>query len=110
MKTILDLLEEVREDSTVKATVRQRQVTQYYNKWVKFKNFENEDLVLKNYWASRRAKEIISYLGRPLSSINYNREWSLHVANLRRIRDPEYVECSALKKIFLLKPSTYHNV
>ena len=46
----LNLLEKIREDASVKAAARQRQVAQYYYKRVKIRNFEERDLVLKNCW------------------------------------------------------------
>ena len=53
----LDLLEKIRQDASVKTVVRKRQVAQYYNKQVKVKNFEERDLVLRNFRASRPVKE-----------------------------------------------------
>ena len=37
LRANLDLLEEIREEASVKATARQRRVVQYYNKQVKVK-------------------------------------------------------------------------
>ena len=48
----LDLLEEIKEEASVKAAAKQRRVAQYYNKQVKIKAFEKEDLVLRNCRAS----------------------------------------------------------
>ena len=53
----LDLLEEIREDATVKAAARQRSVAQHFNKQVKVRLFEEGDLVLRNSQASRLVGE-----------------------------------------------------
>ena len=53
----MDLLEEIREEASVKAAARQRVVAQYFNKQVKVKIFEEGDLVLKNYRVNRPAEE-----------------------------------------------------
>ena len=53
----LDLLEEVREDASLRATARQRHVAQYFNKKVKVKRFEERDLVLRNCRTSRPVNE-----------------------------------------------------
>ena len=44
----LNLLEEIREEASVKVTARQKIVAQYFNKQVKAKIFEEGDLVLRN--------------------------------------------------------------
>ena len=49
LRANLDLLEEIREEASIKAVVRQRVVAQYFNKRVKTKAFEAGDLVLRNY-------------------------------------------------------------
>ena len=43
----LNLLEEIREDASVKVAAKQRWVTQYYNKWVKVRTFEEGYFVLR---------------------------------------------------------------
>ena len=48
----LDLLKETREEATIKAVALQRQVAQYYNKRVKVRQFNEGDLILRNYKAS----------------------------------------------------------
>ena len=48
----LDLLEEIREEASLKAAARQRQIAQYYNKRVKTRIFQEGDLVLRNCKAS----------------------------------------------------------
>ena len=53
----LDLLEEIREEASVKAIARQMVVAQYFNKQVKARIFEEGDLVLRNYRTSRSAGE-----------------------------------------------------
>ena len=40
LRSNLDLLEEIREEASVKAVARQRRVAQYFNKQVKVKAFE----------------------------------------------------------------------
>ena len=40
LRANLDLLKEIMEDSNIKATARQRQIAQYYNKRVKIKTFK----------------------------------------------------------------------
>ena len=57
LRTNLDLLEEIREDRSIKATARQRSVAQHFNKQVKTRLFEEEDLVLRNCQASRPVGE-----------------------------------------------------
>ena len=57
LRANLDLLEEIKEGASVKVAVRQRRVTQYYNKQVKTKAFEEGNLVLRNCRASRPAEE-----------------------------------------------------
>ena len=54
----LDLLEETKEIVSLKTIARQRQVTQYYNKRVKIRRFEEGDVVLKTCQASRLAREL----------------------------------------------------
>ena len=49
----LDLLEEMKEDASVKAAARQRSVAQHFNKQVKARLFEEGDLVLRNCQASQ---------------------------------------------------------
>ena len=53
LRSNLDHLEEIREEASVKAAARQRRVDQYFNKQVKAKIFEEGNLVLRNYRASR---------------------------------------------------------
>ena len=53
----LDLLKEIREDSNIKIVAKQRQIAQYYNKWVKIRTFEEGDLVVRNCLASRPVGE-----------------------------------------------------
>ena len=53
IRTNLDLLEESREKASIKAAARQKQVVQYYNKRVKIKQFNEGNLVLRSYQASR---------------------------------------------------------
>ena len=57
LRANLDLLNEIREEASVKAAARQMRVAQYYNKQVKAKVFEEGDLVLRNCQASRPAGE-----------------------------------------------------
>ena len=57
LRANLDLLKEIREEANVKVVVRQRRMTQYFNKQIKAKAFEKGDLILKNYRASRPAGE-----------------------------------------------------
>ena len=54
----LDLLEEVREEASLRAAARQKQTAQRYNKTVKPKSFNEGDLVLRNCQASRPAGEL----------------------------------------------------
>ena len=53
----LDLLEEIKEDASVKAVARQRSVAQHFNKQVKARLFEEGDLVLRNCQANRPVGE-----------------------------------------------------
>ena len=57
LRANLDLLEEIKEEASVKAAARQRQVAQYYNKQVKIKIFEEWDLVLRNHRANQSVGE-----------------------------------------------------
>ena len=57
LRANLDLLEEIREEASVKAATRQKKVAQYFNKQIKAKAFEKRDLVLKNCRANRPAGE-----------------------------------------------------
>ena len=57
LRANLDLLKEIREEANVKVVIRQRRMTQYFNKQIKAKAFEKGDLVLKNCRASRPAGE-----------------------------------------------------
>ena len=53
LRANLDLLEEMREEASVKAAAKQRRVAQHFNKQVKARLFEERDLVLRNCRASR---------------------------------------------------------
>ena len=53
LRANLDLLEEIREEASVKAATRQKKVAQYFNKQIKARAFEEGDLVLRNCRASR---------------------------------------------------------
>ena len=57
LRTNLDLLEEIREEASVKAATRQKKVAQYFNKQIKARAFEEGDLVLRNCRASRSTRE-----------------------------------------------------
>ena len=57
LRVNLDLLEEIREKAVTKAAARQSVVAQYYNQKVKPKVFEEGDLVLRHYRASRSVGE-----------------------------------------------------
>ena len=57
LRANLDLLEEIREEASVKAATKQRRVVQYFNKQVKAREFEERDLILKNCRASQLAGE-----------------------------------------------------
>ena len=52
------MLEEVREEASLRAAARQKQTAQRYNKTVKPKSFNEGDLVLRNCQASRPAGEL----------------------------------------------------
>ena len=57
LRANLDLLEEIKEEASVKVAIRQRRVAQYFNKQVKTRKFEEGDLVLRSCRASRPARK-----------------------------------------------------
>ena len=57
LRSNLDLLEEIREEASVKVVARQRSMAQYFNKQIKAKAFEEGDLVLRNCQARQPARK-----------------------------------------------------
>ena len=57
LRANLDLLEEIRKEASVKGAARQRVVAQYFNKQVMSRTYNEGDLVLRNYRASRPVGE-----------------------------------------------------